>query len=172
MTRAPGEVVEAFNAAINARDIDALAALMTDNHEFIDAESASIRGKEACVAAWRGFFAAFPEYRNTFTRLAAVDAEPVTALDHAASADASAEGCDAGARADSAAALDAASAAEACGAAPDARAVTVEGYSTCSVAALNGPALWSARVVGERVAQWRVYADTPENRAALALSHT
>lgn len=119
----PEHVVEAFNAAINARDIDALAALMTDDHEFVDTDSASVRGKDACVAAWRGFFAGFPDYRNTFTLVCLLDATVIT----------------------------------------------VKGYSTCSVAVLNGPALWSARVDGERVAQWRVYADTPENRAALRI---
>jgi len=33
----------------------------------------------------------------------------------------------------------------------------------------QGPALWSARVVGGLLAQWRVYEDTPANRAELGL---
>ena len=45
----------------------------------------------------------------------------------------------------------------------------VIGHSTCSHDPLDGPALWSAKVVGERVAEWRVYLDTVENRAKLDL---
>jgi ketosteroid isomerase-like protein len=60
------EVVLAFNEAINARDLDALSALMTDNHRFVDSADATVDGKEACTDAWRGFFAAFPDYRNVF----------------------------------------------------------------------------------------------------------
>jgi ketosteroid isomerase-like protein len=55
-----------FNDAINGRDLDALAALMTDDHQFVDSEGATVDGKAACVDAWRGFFAAFPDYRNVF----------------------------------------------------------------------------------------------------------
>ncbi len=59
-------VVEAFNDAINARDLAALSALMSDGHRFVDAAGASVDGKAACVEAWRGFLAAFPDYRNDF----------------------------------------------------------------------------------------------------------
>src|SRR5262245_18014852 len=60
------DVVHAFNDAINARDLDALTALMTDDHRFVDGEGAIVDGKVACTEAWRGFFAAFPDYRNVF----------------------------------------------------------------------------------------------------------
>jgi len=60
------EVVVAFNDAINARDLDALTALMSDDHRFVDSEGATVDGKAACTDAWRGFFAAFPDYRNVF----------------------------------------------------------------------------------------------------------
>ncbi len=59
----------AFNERINARDLDGLAALMTEDHVFTDSLDAKVSGKAQCVEAWRGFFAAFPDYRNTFTRL-------------------------------------------------------------------------------------------------------
>ena len=59
-------VVRAFHDAINARDLDAVAALMTDDHRFVDSEGAVVDGKDACTDAWRGFFAAFPDYRNVF----------------------------------------------------------------------------------------------------------
>ena len=38
------------------------------------------------------------------------------------------------------------------------------GYSTCSDKRLDGPALWMAQVQGNKIAEWRVYDDTPENR--------
>jgi ketosteroid isomerase-like protein len=59
-------VVTAFNEAINASDLDRLGALMTDAHRFVDSAGATIDGKVACLDAWRGFFAAFPDYRNVF----------------------------------------------------------------------------------------------------------
>jgi ketosteroid isomerase-like protein len=58
--------VVAFNEAINARDLDALSRLMHNQHRFIDAAGATIEGKAACLQAWRGFFDAFPDYRNIF----------------------------------------------------------------------------------------------------------
>lgn len=58
-----------FNEAINARDLSALARLMTDDHRFVDGAGATVDGRDACVEAWRGFFAAFPDYRNTFESL-------------------------------------------------------------------------------------------------------
>ncbi len=44
---------------------------MTDDHAFVDSEGATFAPKPACVEAWRGFFDAFPDYRNVFTSLAA-----------------------------------------------------------------------------------------------------
>ncbi len=59
-------VVLAFNEAINGRDLDALAALMTETHRFIDSDGVSVDGRDACVEAWRGFFDRFLDYRNVF----------------------------------------------------------------------------------------------------------
>jgi ketosteroid isomerase-like protein len=47
--------------------------------------------------------------------------------------------------------------------------VAISGYSTCSEKQLDGPALWTAQLRGDQVAQWRVYDDTPENRKLLSL---
>lgn len=63
------EAAAAFNACINARDLEALAVRMTDDHKFIDTAGAEISGKAACVAAWRAFFDAFPDYENVFKRV-------------------------------------------------------------------------------------------------------
>ncbi|MEU9374286.1 nuclear transport factor 2 family protein [Streptomyces sp. NPDC048255] len=115
-------VVSRFNAAINSRDLVGLAALMSEDHTFVDSEGGTVRGRPACIEAWRGFFAAFPDYRNVFTGSAAREGV-----------------------------------------------VAVCGYSVCSRPELAGPALWTARVTGPTVTEWRVYADTPRQRRALGL---
>ena len=63
------DVVVAFNEAINARDLDALARLMHEQHRFIDAAGTAVEGKAACVEAWRGFFNVFTDYRNVFEEI-------------------------------------------------------------------------------------------------------
>jgi ketosteroid isomerase-like protein len=68
------EVVARVNECINRRDLVGLDDLMTDDHVFTDSELASVRGKPDCIDAWRGFFAQFPDYRNTFTQMIARNA--------------------------------------------------------------------------------------------------
>ncbi len=48
--------------------------------------------------------------------------------------------------------------------------VLITGHSTCAYEALDGPALWTAKVREGQVQEWRVYLDTPENRRRLQLS--
>ena len=119
----PEAVAQEFNACINRADLAGLGALMTDDHVFVDSEGADVSGKAACLDAWRGFFRAFPDYRNTFTQLRARGER-----------------------------------------------VVIVGYSTCSVAVLDGPAPWTADVADAKVRCWRVYHDTPALRAALAIA--
>ncbi len=45
--------------------------------------------------------------------------------------------------------------------------VLITGYSTSSEKQLEGPAIWTVKVTADRVAEWRVYDDTPENRKLL-----
>lgn len=47
--------------------------------------------------------------------------------------------------------------------------VLILGHSTCSYEPLDGPAIWTARVRGRQISEWRVYLDTRENRQALDL---
>lgn len=47
--------------------------------------------------------------------------------------------------------------------------VFILGRSTCSFAGLEGPAVWTAVIRGERVAEWRVYPDDAASRRALGL---
>lgn len=77
----PETVMLAFNEAINTRDLDRLAHLMTDDHVFIDSAKVHLVGKEQVLAAWQGFFASFPEYRNVLDRIDA-DGETATAFGH------------------------------------------------------------------------------------------
>lgn len=117
------EIIVQFNECINARDINGLASLMSEDHAFIDSENSIVRGKAASLDAWRGFFAQFPDYRNHFKRF-------ISGMGQ----------------------------------------VTVVGHSTCSEPALDGPALWKATVKDGKVTEWRVYEDTPENRATLGIA--
>ena len=104
------DVVVAFNEAINAADVSRLEGLMTEDHRFVDAAGAEVRGRSTCVDAWRAFFVRFPDYRNVFERVREVVPGEVEAL----------------------------------------------GRSVCSDPRLDGPAQWTATVVGGRVRQWQV----------------
>ena len=63
------ELVSRFNNCINRRDLEGLVGLMTDDHTFVDSAGGKCEGRESCQAAWRGFFKAFPDYRNEFKLL-------------------------------------------------------------------------------------------------------
>jgi uncharacterized protein (TIGR02246 family) len=62
MATEPIEVVLAFMEKINARDVDALCALMTEDHLFIDALGARIKGRENMRAAWKIYYSVIPDY--------------------------------------------------------------------------------------------------------------
>jgi ketosteroid isomerase-like protein len=62
----PVVVMVQFNECINDQDIGGLASLMTDDHEFVDTEGGTVRGKGECLEVWQAFFALFPDYRNIF----------------------------------------------------------------------------------------------------------
>jgi ketosteroid isomerase-like protein len=54
---------------------------MTDDHTFIDTEENVLSGREDVLSAWRGFFEAFPDYRNVWTDLT-VKGEMLIAVGH------------------------------------------------------------------------------------------
>jgi uncharacterized protein (TIGR02246 family) len=58
----PIETILHFMDCINAHDADKLAALMTEDHLFIDSLGQSIRGREKMRAGWRGYYAFCPDY--------------------------------------------------------------------------------------------------------------
>ena len=56
------ENIFAFIDRINAHDVAGLAALMSDDHTFIDAHGNEVSGKDKMTAGWRGYFDWFPDY--------------------------------------------------------------------------------------------------------------
>ena len=42
---------------------------MSEDHTFIGSEGNVISGREVVLGAWRGFFDAFPDYRNVWTEV-------------------------------------------------------------------------------------------------------
>jgi ketosteroid isomerase-like protein len=58
-----------FNEHINAHNVPGLAALMSDDHTFIDRADQVVTGKAAMLRGWISFFEQFPNYFNTFTRV-------------------------------------------------------------------------------------------------------
>ena len=115
-------VVTSFNDCINRRDIEGLAKLMTDDHVLIDSANTVTSGKQRCLAAWKGFFDAFPDYRNHVERVLVAGTDAV-----------------------------------------------IIGHSDCSDVRLAGPALWTAKVQGPLISEWRVYDDTEANRTLLGV---
>ncbi|MGC2500329.1 MAG: nuclear transport factor 2 family protein [Acidobacteriaceae bacterium] len=53
----------AFVAAINAVDLDALRALMTNDHTFTDARGNRFSGAETMISGWQHFLHIYPDYR-------------------------------------------------------------------------------------------------------------
>ena len=82
----PKLVVLRFNEAINARDLEGLVALMSEEHRFVDDAGQSIQGRAPAREAWRSFFATFPDYRNHFSSLESLD-HAVIVLGHSTCSD-------------------------------------------------------------------------------------
>jgi uncharacterized protein (TIGR02246 family) len=58
----PVDAVLRFLEAINRHDADQLAALMTEDHVFIDSLGHSVKGRENMRQGWRGYIAFCPDY--------------------------------------------------------------------------------------------------------------
>ena len=54
-----------FMDRINAHDVDGLAALMTEDHTFIDSLGKAIRGSKWVGPAWNMYFEFCPDYHVT-----------------------------------------------------------------------------------------------------------
>jgi ketosteroid isomerase-like protein len=62
MAESPRETAHAFVEAINRHDVDALCALMSEGHRFIDSLGSAFEGKDALRAGWEGYFRMVPDY--------------------------------------------------------------------------------------------------------------
>ncbi len=56
------DTVLQFLDRINQHDADKLAALMADDHVFIDSLGQSVTGREKMRSGWRAYFAMCPDY--------------------------------------------------------------------------------------------------------------
>ncbi len=56
------DAVLRFASAINAHDVDAICALMTEDHHFIDSLGETVSGRETLRSAWKSYFGMVPDY--------------------------------------------------------------------------------------------------------------
>lgn len=54
--------------AVNAHDADAVATLLTRDHEFTDSLGICVRGRDRMRDGWLGYFKAIPDYRVEVAR--------------------------------------------------------------------------------------------------------
>jgi ketosteroid isomerase-like protein len=62
MQERAADTLDRWLSAINAHDVDALVALMSPDHLFIDSLGNRISGMVTMEAGWRGYFAMCPDY--------------------------------------------------------------------------------------------------------------
>ena len=55
--------IEAYIRAINAGDVDAIAAAIDEAHMFVDSLGNRIEGRDAMRAGWLSYLRLFPDYR-------------------------------------------------------------------------------------------------------------
>jgi len=67
MQMTPIDVALQFVAKINAHDVDAIVALMTPDHVFIDGLGNKFSGAEQMRAGWKGYLVWFPDYAIEIT---------------------------------------------------------------------------------------------------------
>jgi ketosteroid isomerase-like protein len=58
----PAETFQQFVNAINGHDVRSLAALMKDDHAFVDSLGNRVHGAASMEVGWRGYFAMCPDY--------------------------------------------------------------------------------------------------------------
>jgi ketosteroid isomerase-like protein len=58
----PVETVLAFVECINSGDADRVAAMLTENHVFIDGLGRAVHGRETMRAGWRAYYGMCPNY--------------------------------------------------------------------------------------------------------------
>jgi len=63
------KIVYDFAEAINEHNVDKLYGLMTDDHQFIDAQGNEVHGRDKMKAGWAGYFQWFPDYKIEITHI-------------------------------------------------------------------------------------------------------
>ena len=58
-----------FVKAINAHQVKKIAALMTEDHTFINSHGKKVVGKEPMKKGWKGYFDFFPDYTIEITEI-------------------------------------------------------------------------------------------------------
>lgn len=66
-THMDSKIVLEFIESINSGNVDSLASLMSNDHEFIDSRGNSIIGAENMKKAWTAYFNFFPDYKIEVT---------------------------------------------------------------------------------------------------------
>ena len=62
MKKSAADVALEFVDRINRHDAAGLAALMTEDHRFVDGLGQEVRGREQMEKGWLGYLAWFPDY--------------------------------------------------------------------------------------------------------------
>jgi uncharacterized protein (TIGR02246 family) len=60
--QSPESVAQAFLRAINRQDVEAMAALMSPDHRFIDSLGNVVEGREKMREGWTAYFRMVPDY--------------------------------------------------------------------------------------------------------------
>jgi ketosteroid isomerase-like protein len=63
------QTAERFVTYINSHDVDAIAALLTPDHRFVDSLGSEVRGREALRQGWRQYFRMVPDYSIEVDRM-------------------------------------------------------------------------------------------------------
>ena len=58
-------VARRFVEAINRHDLEAMAALMTEDHRLVDSGGLTLAGRDSVVDAWKAYLTMVPDYRIT-----------------------------------------------------------------------------------------------------------
>jgi predicted ester cyclase len=82
MASIESDIVRAFIAAINRRDVDEIGKLMAEDHQFIDSAGTAVSGRAKMTVGWRAYFAMFPDYEIHIESVMA-DAERVAVFGRA-----------------------------------------------------------------------------------------
>ncbi len=65
----PIDIALSFVEKINAHDVAGLCELMPEDHVFVDSLGNVIHGRETIGAGWKGYFAWFPDYEISITKM-------------------------------------------------------------------------------------------------------